>query len=246
MEPIGDIPRCILKQASDLASGQYPFNDSEDEYHRMSDLYGYFSDEMPPEYDLEGMAFSSRNDRSSGSCRFSQQPLLVLTRYSEQFMNWLSHLGEPRDLSILQDMPAQQDGSPPPEIVPKWEAPTHEQEPEAIGQIERTNGTEDERRNLLIQECTDLMNELDTFHTKADENNRQLIEHTLSRLENALDRTGVERIENESRFDIVRHRADFGKRIPQGAPISETIRPGYLLKNRVIRRALVKVDTVQS
>ena len=100
-----------------------------------------------------------------------------------------------------------------------------------------------QQREQLIRECADLMNELDTYITKADTKTAQFLEYTLSRLEDALDRSHVEKIENEKFFNPVRHRSQSGTHIPQGTSITEIIRPGYVLGNRVIRRALVKTET---
>jgi molecular chaperone GrpE (heat shock protein) len=99
-----------------------------------------------------------------------------------------------------------------------------------------------QQRDSLIRECTDLMNDLDRFAGQGDEGANQMVEFVLSRLEDALDRNRVTRIEGESQFNNIRHRTEGGKRVPQGTPIVETVRSGYMLDNRVIRRALVKVE----
>jgi molecular chaperone GrpE (heat shock protein) len=101
-----------------------------------------------------------------------------------------------------------------------------------------------QQREQLIRECADLMNELDTYIPKAEAKTAQFLEYTLSRLEDALDRSHVEKIEDEQIFNPVRHRSQSSSPTPQGTSISETIRPGYVLGNRVIRRALVKTKTL--
>jgi molecular chaperone GrpE (heat shock protein) len=104
-----------------------------------------------------------------------------------------------------------------------------------------------EERDLLIQDCVDLMNEMDGFISQEDENSSQIIEHLLNRFEDILERNNVQRIEKELEFNNIRHRSfETGKRIPQGALILETLRPGYILNNRVIRRALVRVNCDQT
>ena len=101
-----------------------------------------------------------------------------------------------------------------------------------------------QQREQLIRECADLMNELDTYITKADTKTAQFLEYTLSRLEDALDRSHVDRIDTEELFNPVpASLSHSGTHIPQGTPITETIRPGYVLGNRVIRRALVITET---
>jgi molecular chaperone GrpE (heat shock protein) len=92
----------------------------------------------------------------------------------------------------------------------------------------------------LANETADFMNELDALSAKVDENSSKLIGHTLMRMQEYMERCGVARIDEESVYDVIRHRSASGQHIAQGAPISEMIAPGLILGNKVLRRAKVK------
>ena len=67
-------------------------------------------------------------------------------------------------------------------------------------------------------------------------------DHVIGRLEATFDRLGLERIENEEAFDIGRHKADIQRHVAQGTQIKATVRPGFIVEQRVVRRATVEVD----
>ena len=63
------------------------------------------------------------------------------------------------------------------------------------------------------------------------------------RLEETLERSGVEVIKDEVNFDGARHRSvPGGAEPPTGATISETLNPGFAVGPQVLRRARVRVE----
>ena len=92
----------------------------------------------------------------------------------------------------------------------------------------------------LAKENADFMDELDALSPQLDEGARKLVQHVNIRLQEALERCGVGRIEEETIYDVVRHRSASGQRIVQGGPICETVEPGLALGRKVLRRAKVK------
>ena len=92
----------------------------------------------------------------------------------------------------------------------------------------------------LAKENSDFMEELDALAPRLDENSQKLIQHVQLRLQEGMERCGVERIDEETVYDVVRHKSATGQRIAQGAPIQETVMPGLILGKKVLRRAKVK------
>ena len=94
----------------------------------------------------------------------------------------------------------------------------------------------------LVGDCVDIVDELDTHMSGLDAPRREMAEHVLMRLEEVLARSGVEVISEEAVFDRSRHRPDDadGSAVP-GAPIAETLSPGFAVGPRVLRRARVRV-----
>lgn len=110
-----------------------------------------------------------------------------------------------------------------------------------------TGGREDDRplENKpwirLVEECAELVDELDEHKGGLDPARRQLAEHVISRLEEGLERSGVEVISEDTTFDRNRHKPAAGSAAIHGAAISETLSPGFAVGRRVVRRARVRV-----
>jgi hypothetical protein len=95
----------------------------------------------------------------------------------------------------------------------------------------------------LVEECVEVVDELDEHKDGFDAPRRELAEHLILRLEEVLERSGVEVITDEPVFDRARHKpiANGGAAHP-GAVISETVSPGFAVGRRVLRRAQVRLE----
>jgi hypothetical protein len=97
----------------------------------------------------------------------------------------------------------------------------------------------------LAEGCVELIDELDQNADGFDPLRRELADHVALRLEEVLERSGVEVIKDEATFDRARHRPvrGVGAASP-GAIISETVSSGFAVGPRVLRRARVRVEGV--
>src|SRR5215216_2440197 len=99
--------------------------------------------------------------------------------------------------------------------------------------VTRVDRSGEGRWTELAEGCVDVIDELD----------QQLAEHVMLRLEEVLERSGVEVIVDEASFDRARHRPlSGGVEVSNGAAITETISPGFAVGQRVLRRARVQVE----
>ena len=64
----------------------------------------------------------------------------------------------------------------------------------------------------------------------------------IARLEEIIERHNAQPIDGDRWFDTRRHQAVPAACVPDGTPILETLRPGWLLENQVLRRARVRVE----
>lgn len=99
----------------------------------------------------------------------------------------------------------------------------------------------------LVEECVELEDELAGLLEHMDAASQHVVDHTILRLQEVLERAGVEIITNESAFNRVRHKAVPAQPIP--APrtaINATLRPGFAVGSRVLRRARVRVSDAPS
>jgi hypothetical protein len=102
----------------------------------------------------------------------------------------------------------------------------------------------DNRRWIRLAEgCVEVIDELEQTADGFDAPSRELAEHVALRLEETLERSGVEVIKDEVNFDVARHRSVPGGAEPStGATISETLNPGFAVGPLVLRRARVRVE----
>ena len=111
--------------------------------------------------------------------------------------------------------------------------------PEATNPEVKTADPLDNRPWLaLVEECVQLLEELESDFELADPERKELVEHVVLRLGEILVRAGVETIADEATFDRVRHQAS---KASQGMSVVETVSPGYAVGRRVLRRARVVV-----
>jgi molecular chaperone GrpE (heat shock protein) len=95
----------------------------------------------------------------------------------------------------------------------------------------------------LVEECVELLDELERHKADFDPPRVELAEHVTMRLTELLERSGVEIISDETSFDRLRHQPDgrAAARAKPGAAISETLSPGLAIGRRVLRRAKVRL-----
>lgn len=94
----------------------------------------------------------------------------------------------------------------------------------------------------LVEGCVDVVDELDEHSDGFDTSRRELASHVVLRLEEVLERSGVEIITGEPTFDRARHKpVGTGAAASPGTTISETLSPGFAVGPRVLRRAKVRL-----
>lgn len=107
----------------------------------------------------------------------------------------------------------------------------------------RANPLEDECWMKLVEECVEVVDELDEHLDSFDAPRREVARHMILRLEEILGRSGVEIISNEVIFDRARHKPDADHAaIDNGAAVRETLSPGFAVGPRVLRRARVRLE----
>ncbi len=102
---------------------------------------------------------------------------------------------------------------------------------------------EDGRWTKLVEECVDVVDELDEHMSSFDAPRREVAGHVIVRLEEILGRSGVEIISDDAIFDRARHKPD-STHAPtdNGAAIHQTLSPGFAVGTRVLRRARVRLE----
>ncbi len=95
----------------------------------------------------------------------------------------------------------------------------------------------------LSEDCVALIDEFDSIKSKSKSNDViSLMEHSVDRLLEIIERCGATRIEeNETEFDIARHKAYPPAKVSQGTKIEGVLSPGLAVENRILRRAIVEV-----
>lgn len=107
---------------------------------------------------------------------------------------------------------------------------------------ERASPLEDERWMKLVEECVEVVDELEEHMDSFDAPRREVARHVILRLEEILGRSGVEIISNDSIFNRARHKPDTNHAASDdGAAVRETLSPGFAVGPRVLRRARVRL-----
>ena len=89
---------------------------------------------------------------------------------------------------------------------------------------------------LLVKECVSLFDEVDRVVSP----DQPLASHVRARLQEILERAGVETIDSEEKFDRHRHQLNQPTHLPaQGARIASINSPGFAADGQVLRRAHV-------
>lgn len=109
--------------------------------------------------------------------------------------------------------------------------------------LERASPVEDGHWMKLVEECVEVVDELDEHMGNFDAPRREVAGHVLLRLEEILGRSGVEIISNDTVFDRARHKPDADHAATDdGAAVRETLSPGFVVGPRVLRRARVQLE----
>jgi hypothetical protein len=94
----------------------------------------------------------------------------------------------------------------------------------------------------LVEENVALFDELDRQRADFDVPRQEVADHVICRLQEILERSGVETISGDDAFDRNRHRPEGTARVLPGAMVTETLSPGFRVGKRVLRRARVRVS----
>ena len=114
-----------------------------------------------------------------------------------------------------------------------------------IRQLQERDGTnplDNEPWLSLVEECVEVLDELDEHRPGFDPARRELAEHVMNSLELALEGSGVKVISNDVAFDRARHKPEKASTPASGTTIVETLSPGFAVGPRVLRRARVRLD----
>lgn len=93
----------------------------------------------------------------------------------------------------------------------------------------------------LVEESVALFDELDRHRVDFDAPRQEVADHVICRLQEILERCGVEPVSGSGPFDRNRHQPDGATRVPAGATVTQTLSPGFRVGKRILRRARVQV-----
>lgn len=94
----------------------------------------------------------------------------------------------------------------------------------------------------LLENLSGVIRELDGYQSRLEtEEAKSITDITSLHLIEAMENGDIEVISNDKEFNILLHTPVPSKKVENGTPIIETIRPGLKLGNKVIVRAQVKV-----
>ena len=91
----------------------------------------------------------------------------------------------------------------------------------------------------LVEECVDLVDELDGQLAALDPGGREIAEHVCLRLQEVLQRCGVTLIDQPGAFERTLHQP-VGPGTGAGTPQVEVLSPGFRVDRRILRRARVQ------
>lgn len=96
----------------------------------------------------------------------------------------------------------------------------------------------------LVKENVYIIEKFNKLLPRLEDNDaaKHIAEQLINDIKNALERTSVERIDEEVSFDPIRHEPIPKRLYPKGLPISEIIETGLAIENRVFLKALVKIE----
>ena len=101
-----------------------------------------------------------------------------------------------------------------------------------------------ERWIALAERCVVLFSEMELHSPAFEPGCREIANYTCARLQQILEQSGVEIIVGEATFDAQRHQVEYPLGGAVGAPIKETLSPGFAVQQRVLRRARVRIAEI--
>ena len=115
--------------------------------------------------------------------------------------------------------------------------------PTETSSLGRASSQEEGPWMKLVEECVEVVDELDEHMGSFDAPRREVAGHVVLRLEEILRRSGVEVISDDAIFDRARHKPDADHAATEdGAAVSKTMSPGFVVGPRVLRRARVRLE----
>jgi len=94
----------------------------------------------------------------------------------------------------------------------------------------------------LVVDCAELFDELDKLFSSLDPPRQEIARHIKYRLQEILNRSGVESISRDRTFDENRHQLEQqDSTAAPGTPIVKFVSPGFAVDGRILRRATVQV-----
>jgi molecular chaperone GrpE (heat shock protein) len=94
----------------------------------------------------------------------------------------------------------------------------------------------------MVEAFVSLLDELEKHRLDFDPATREFVDHVDLRVQEILERFGVEVIEGDAEFDMNRHQPERGlAQANANDAILETLRPGLAIGPRVFRRAIVRL-----
>jgi molecular chaperone GrpE (heat shock protein) len=115
--------------------------------------------------------------------------------------------------------------------------------PTETSNLGRASSQEDGPWMKLVEECVEVVDELDEHMGSFDAPRREVAGHVILRFEEILRRSGVEVISDDAIFDRARHKPDANHAATEdGAAVSKTMSPGFVVGSRVLRRARVRLE----
>lgn len=103
-----------------------------------------------------------------------------------------------------------------------------------------------ERWIALAERCVVLFSEMELHSPAFEPGCREIANYTCARLQQILEQSGVEIIVGEATFDNQRHQVEYPLCGAAGAPIEETLSPGFAVQQRILRRARVRLAEIVS
>jgi hypothetical protein len=144
-------------------------------------------------------------------------------------------------LLVIQPRPAAEPSTEPP--LPSVLAPPELPIPSLLAPEPLGSDPLDNKPWLkLVEENVALFDELDRHRADFDAPRQEVADHVICRLQEILERSGVDTIYGDANFDRSRHQPEGASRVLPGATVTETLSPGFQVGRRILRRARVHVQ----
>lgn len=94
----------------------------------------------------------------------------------------------------------------------------------------------------IVEEVIELFDELERIGSEFDPMRLEVVRHVTSKLQELLERSGVETISEVASFNRLRHQSTNAERLIHGVTKIRTSSPGFCVGKRVFRRAVVLAE----